>query len=146
MPTEISKREKRKFEMAKKAALESDFKTQVGCAVYHKGKLIATGYSTNKTHPLQYRFNKVRNFDRDGKNCIDKAHAEMMALSKVQKMDVKMSEVTFYVFRVCKSRQFALSRPCEACYCALKEAGVKDVRYTTNHGVAREWIGCDTGP
>ena len=137
---DISKREKRKFEVAKKAALESDFKTKVGCAVYLKGKLLATGHSTNKSHPMQYEFNKYRHFDRDGKSCIDKAHAEMMALAKIQKMNIKMSDVTFYIVRICKSRPYAIAYPCAACYRALIEAGVRDIRYTTNYGVAREWI------
>lgn len=136
----ISSRELRRFEMARRSAMASDFKTQVGCAVYHKGKLIVTGYSTEKTHPLQSRFNRERAFSRDGKNCADKAHAEMMALAKLRNMSVKMSEVTFYIVRLCKARPYGLARPCPACQAALREAGVKDIRYTTNQGVAREWF------
>ena len=64
----------------------------------------------------------------------------MMALAKLQKMDVKMSEVTFYIVRMCKARPYGLARPCEACMQALKAAGVRDIRYTTDVGVAREWI------
>jgi deoxycytidylate deaminase len=126
--------------MARRAALESDFKVKVGCAVYHKGKLLTMGWSTNKTHPLQFEYNKVRDFDRSGKCCIDKAHAEMMALARLKKMNVKMSDVTFYVARVCKSRPYAIARPCRACQAALIEAGVRDIRYTTDYGYAREWI------
>ena len=126
--------------MAKRAARNSDFKVKVGCAVFYKGKLLTTGYSTNKTHPLQFEYNKVRDFDRTGKCCIDKAHAEMMALARLKKMNVKMSDVTFYVARICKSRPFAMARPCKACYQALLEAGVKDVRYMTDYGYSREWI------
>lgn len=127
--------------MAKRAALNSDFKVRVGCAVFYKGKLIATGYSTNKTHPLQFEYNKIRDFDRSGKCCIDKAHAEMMALAKLKKMDVKMSDVTFYIVRLCKSRPLGMARPCAACYRALVEAGICDVRYSTDRGFGQEWIG-----
>lgn len=126
--------------MARRSALGSDFKTQVGCAVYEKGKLIATGASTEKTHPMQFEYNKLRQFDRDGKNCADKAHAEMIALAKLKNMDVKMSDVTFYIVRLCRARPFGMARPCPACQAALRDAGVQDIRYTTNSGVAREWF------
>jgi len=134
-----SKIEKR-FRRAVKAALESDFRVQVGCAVYNKGKLITTGASTNKTHPLQHKFNSYRDFDCNANLCLDKAHAEMIALSRLKSIDIDMKDVTFYVVRLCKSQPFGLARPCKACLTALRNAGVRRVCYSTQHGYAEERI------
>lgn len=129
--------------MARRAALTSDFKVRVGCAAYYKGKLIATGASMEKTHPMQHVYNFERSFDRTGKNCIDKVHAEMQVLSKLKKMDIKMSEVTLYIVRLCKARPFGIARPCPACMFALRQAGIVSIYYTTNTYYAKEWIGLD---
>ena len=89
---------------------------------------------------MQSEYNKMRTFDRSGKNCEDKAHAEILALAKLKNMDVKMSDVTFYIVRLCKARPYGMARPCPACMKALKDAGVRTVFYTTNTNYAKEWI------
>lgn len=133
---------KRRFEIAKKAAMKSDFRVQVGCAVYYKNKLIAIGASTNKTSPLQKKYNVFRKFDRNSGNCLDKAHAEIIALSKIKKKNINMSEVVFYVVRVCKSEMLSMARPCPACTMALMDAGVRKIFYTTEHnGYSMEVFG-----
>ena len=138
----LTRRELRHFQMAFKAAGESDFRVKVGCAAYIGDKLIATGCSQNKTHPMQQKFNVLREFDRNGQCCLDKIHAEMKVLTKLRTMDIRMSDVTIYVVRICKARPFGLARPCRACLVALSNAGIRDVRYTTDfQGYAREWIG-----
>lgn len=134
-----SKIEKR-LNKAMVVATTSDFRVKVGCVVYNKGKLIATGASTNKTHPLQHKFNSYREYDNSNGACLDKAHAEMVALSKIKNMDIDMRNVTFYIARLCKSQAFGLARPCKACMRALREAGVRRICYTTEYNYVQEMI------
>lgn len=127
------------FSLARKAAEESTFKVRVGAIAVYRGKIIASASSTNKTDPMQYTYNKYRSFNQVGA-CLPKAHAEIGLVKKMLKTAVPVQEVKVYVYRLCKSRDKGIARPCDACMRALKDAGIRVVYYTTDFGYAKEWI------
>ena len=62
----ISKSDERLFTKARQAALQSDYhREHVGCIAVYQGKIIGVGYNSEKTHPIQYYYNKYRNNDRN---------------------------------------------------------------------------------
>lgn len=133
-------REYKFFNAAKKAAEQSDFKVHVGAIAVYKRKIIASAASQNKTHTLQKIYNgKYRNFSQIGLS-LPKVHAEIALLVKLKRMDVPMRDVSVYIYRTCKSRESGLARPCAACFAALREAGIRSIGYSTDVGVALEWI------
>lgn len=132
-------RDYRFFEAARKAAGDSTFKVHVGAVAVWRGRVIASAASLDKTEPLQKTYNRLRSFNQVGL-CLPKAHAEISLIKKVMKLDVPMREIKIYVYRTCKSRDKGIARPCEACFAALKDAGIRVVYYTTDHGFAKEWI------
>ena len=127
------------FEAARKAAEGSDFKVHVGAVAVYKRRIVAAAASRNKTHSMQKVYNRYRSFNQVGL-CLPKLHAEIGILAKLKKMDIPMQDVSIYVYRVCKSRDHGLARPCGACLAAIRDSGIRRVYYTTDFGVAVEVI------
>ena len=133
----------RYFKFARNASLcatytgSHRFSPMIGAIAVYKGTIVATAWNTNKTSPLQARYNVYR-FSADTP---DKAHAEV---SLVQKLRWKFgdsldwSKVTIYLYREYKDGKLAQSRPCPSCMTLLKELGIKKIYYTTEDGYAEE--------
>lgn len=138
---ELLVRDYRFFEAARKAACESDFKVKVGAVAVWRRKVIASAYSSSRTETMQYQYNKYRNFNQTG-HCLPKSHAEINLVKKVLKLNVNPRDVEVYVYRVCKSREKGLAKPCRACQMALIDAGFRVVYYSTDFGYAKEWFDC----
>lgn len=115
------------FEYARQASVESDFKVHVGCIAVYRGKVIATGGSSEKTSPVMARYNIYRHFE-DNNSVAHKLHAEISVLNKIKKMDIDFSKVSLYVWR--GNNGAMLSRPCPACMAAIKDIGIKHVFYS----------------
>lgn len=133
-------RDMRFFNAAKSAALESDFKIKVGAIAVYGGKIVASCYSQNKTHPLQRKYNQYRDFKQEGL-VFDKLHAEIGLLAQIKKLDIDMRNVSVYVYRICRCREHGMARPCSGCMKALLDAGIVHVYYSTDIGFAYERIG-----
>ena len=134
-------RDYRFIEAARKAALESDFPTRVGAIAVYGGRVIASAFSSQKTNPLQSKYNIYRKFQTDCADCLPKVHAEISLITKLRRVqNIDLKRVKVYVYRVCKSRDKGLARPCKACLIALRDAGIRAVYYTTDFGYAHEWI------
>ena len=140
----LGARDYRFFEYARKIAFQSDFKTRIGAVAVYSGKVIASAASSEKTNPLQKKYNRFRNFTADCIDSLPKVHAEIGIMSKLKRMQgVDFKRVTVYVFRLCKARDMGLARPCEACRRALMDLGIRNIYYSTDSGFAREWLGAD---
>ena len=127
------------FELARGVALQSDFhKAHVGCIITYKGRPIATGHNSNKTHPMQKKYNKYRENDQTGP-FIHKLHAEIQALAKLKK-ELNPKKMSIYIYRTRKDQDFGLARPCPSCMKAIYDSGIRNVFYTTNYGFAHEII------
>ena len=130
----------RYFEQSRKVALGSEFdRTHVGCIAVYKGKIIATGHNSEKTHPMQKKYNKYRK-PATNLNMPPKVHAEVKCISKIRSMDIDFKKVKVFVYRVRYDQPYGMARPCPACMQALKDLGIRDVYYTTDMGFAHERI------
>lgn len=116
---------------AKEASKQATYPRQkLGSVLVYGNKIIAIGYNTNKTTPVQYRYNKYRGFkDFHAKNN-GSAHAEIYTLIKTRYLDVDWNNTILYIYRELKSGQLALSMPCLACSTALSERGIGTVIFS----------------
>lgn len=128
----------RLFQVAKQVAEMSDFKKcKIGCVVVYKGKIIGMGFNTNKTHPLQKEYNKLR-FKGDSNP--HSMHAEIHALMPLRNTDIEWNKVSIYVYRISKKYPGcpALSRPCPSCMAYMKSLDIKNIYYTTYESPVHE--------
>lgn len=134
----ITKFDRRMLAAAHKAALLSDFDSfHTGCVIVYKKHIIGMGSNSDKTHPMQAKYNQYRNFNKT-KNCIKHSvHAEIDALNSIPYVigkEVEWSKVKVYIYRICPGRVggYGLAKPCEACIQALRDIGIKHIYYTGN--------------
>ena len=129
------------FKLAKNASKLSDYnrkKIHIGAILVYKNKIIANGWNTQKTSPVQYKYNLYRqslDIDRffsanDHPPCI---HAEMKCLIDSKDMDVDWSKVSLFVYRE-SGNKTRICRPCLSCEKALKDRGIKNIYYTSEKG------------
>ncbi len=130
------------FNKAKEVSKLSDFnKIHIGCIAVYKNIIIAKGYNTNKTNPLQKLYNHYRELEWvNGIQPKPKLHAEMMCILKIMHLDIDFSKVKLYIYREDLNKNLAICRPCNACMKAIKDLGIKKIYYTTNGGYKYEKI------
>ena len=133
------------LEKARQVAGTSTYKDHShGCVIAYKKHILAMASNSEKTHPMQKRYNRrYRKFERTAKPIVDSAHAEILALADIpyplaQSIDWK--QVRVYIYRACPGKRLGhgLSRPCPACMGALRDKGIKHIYYTTDDGFAYE--------
>lgn len=117
----------------------SDFKrVHIGCIAVYKNQILSVGYNTNKTHPLQKKYNKFRNINYDNVEPIPFLHAEMSCLLQIREMDIDFNKVELYIYREDRNGNLSMCRPCKACMKMIDTLGIKNIYYTTNNGYAKE--------
>lgn len=104
----------------------------------YKNHILSVGYNTNKTHPIQKKYNKYRDMEYDGIEPSSGLHAEMMALLGLKDMDIDYSKVKLYIYREDNDGKLRNCRPCEACMELIDRMGIKKIFYTTENGYATE--------
>lgn len=131
--SQISKSQKKKFDISRAVSLYGEHETaKIGAAIFRKGELISVGFNSYKTHTI---FNDISN---PYKTSTFVLHAEMAAILKARR---DLSGCDIYVYREYKKDgSMAMSRPCIACYTALKEAGIKYIYFTSREGYHKERI------
>jgi len=97
---------------------------QLRATVFDKrGRTLAVGHNSyEKTHPLQSEFAQLA-----GKPDALFLHAEIDALRKVKDWS-KIHSI--YVERYTKKGVPALAKPCKICERAIRQAGIKTVKFT----------------
>ena len=131
------------FKFAQKASEEASYtgtrsSPAIGAACEYKGAMIGTAANSNKTSPLQARYNVYRYNDD---STAPKVHAEIALLQKIRWKfgnNIDWNKVHFYTYREYKDGRLANSRPCPACLEAMRQAGIKKFAYTTENGYAEE--------
>ena len=133
----------RYFKFAREASMNATytgshrFSPMIGAVAIYKGSIVATAWNTNKTSPLQARYNMYR-FNADTP---DKCHAEVSLIQKIRWKfgdSIDWSKLYIYLYREYKNGALAPSRPCPSCMAMLQELGVKKIYYTTDSGFAEE--------
>lgn len=135
---------KRYFKFAREASQHATytgsrkFSPAIGAVAIYKGSIVGTAFNSNKTSPLQAKYNIYRFRDSD---TLDKVHAEMSLIQKLRWKfgdSINWSKVQIYLYREYKDGALAPSRPCPSCLALIKELGIKKIAYTTEDGYAEE--------
>ena len=121
----------RNFRKARAASQLSDFPHHhLGAVIAFGSRVVAVGYNSTKTNPIQKFYKTERNFESDTKNN-GMVHAEMACLIQTKNLDVDWSKASIYIYREHKDGSTALAKPCAACQKALQARGIKNIFYTT---------------
>lgn len=132
----IPKRAYKFLNLASAASILSDVKRyQLGAVITKGTDVLAVGFNQEKSHPLQKKYNRERGVDSEWSFL----HAEISALSKVKNKKLLHGAV-MYTSRKFKCGSNANARPCAACMKAIHDFGIRQIIYTTDHGVASEII------
>lgn len=100
---------------------------RVGAALFSKSNLIALGFNTyGQTHP----FTQDKGFNRS-------IHAEIRCLLKRRHFD-KNAGLVLYTWRERDDGTPGCSKPCVMCELAIREAGVRRVRFLSGCGQMEE--------
>lgn len=134
--------DKKMFKAAHDEALKSDYdRIKVGCVITYKHTIIGRGCNGNRSHPMQKAYNRrYRKFNNcNGQFINDSIHAEICALNSISfvtGIQTDFSKCNVYIFRVCPGKKlgFGNSKPCSACYHALKDCGFKSIFFTSDEG------------
>ena len=133
--------------MARQQALRSQFdRFHLGCVITYKGRVIGKGSNSDKTDPLQKRYNKERKFNKCGTQPVKHSvHAEIAALKSIPypiQKNINWSKVKIYIFRISNGKPLSqgCSRPCKGCLKALRDKGIQNIYYTTDDGFVYEKI------
>ena len=135
----------RYFKFAKQAAQWADYQgtrsaPAIGAIAVYKGTIVADAWNTNKTSPLQARYNVYRYAPADTP-C--KAHCETQLIQKLRWKfgdSLDWTKVHIYLYREYKDGSLAPSRPCPSCMAMLRDLNIKKIMYTTEDGFAEEKI------
>lgn len=128
------KKDIRFFQAAKVISqLSQHHRFKVGAVITYKNKLISAGTNTEKSHPVQKRYDKDRGFPTHH-GC----HAEVRAILN-GKSDI-LTGCSIYVYRETKNGRLANSRPCSACVKMIKDYNIKKIYYTTEDGYCEETL------
>lgn len=136
--------DKRMFHAAKTEAEKSTFnRFKVGAVITYKNRIIGQGHNSDKTDPMQQRYNELyRNFNNvDGSYIKHSIHAEISAIKSIPYVvgkEIDFSKCNIYIYRICKGKPkgYGLSRPCPACANALRDIGIRNIFYTDNYGLS----------
>ena len=140
----ITKSDYKFFEMARKEAEKSDFGTfKLGAVLVFKKHVIGRGHNSNKTSPMQKKYNRYRQFNDSANGIHHSVHAEIAALNSVPypvAETVNWSDVKIYIYRISKGKDLGmgLSAPCPACRAALRDLGIQHLYYSGDNSFIYE--------
>lgn len=135
---QLTKSHRAYFKAAKAMSEMSSFKNQhIGAVAVYKHKIISSGTNSNKTNPIQKRFN-IHRFSVDTPHTV---HAELACLLPlINRKDINFSDVSLYIYREHKSGDLALARPCASCEALIRSLGIRNIYYTGNQSYISEEI------
>lgn len=114
---------------------------RIGAIVVDKQGNTYTGSNSNKSHPMQRRYNKRRFGMEIHDTIVHTLHAEMAAIKNAINKRVDLNGAAIYVSRVGgKNTKYGMCRPCKACMGAIQAVGITDIFYTTEQGIAHERV------
>lgn len=128
---------KRFLDLARCAALFSDFeKTKIGTVITIQGKVVARGFNSSKTHPIQKKQNTNRtNFHDDDRH---NTHSEIAAMNNAK--DIDLSKAEMHIYHIGRNGKQKMARPCAGCMEMIKSKGIKTIHYSTPDGFATEFL------
>jgi deoxycytidylate deaminase len=135
---ELTKKDKAYFNIAKEVSKLSDFpRVQIGACAVYKHKVISTGCNSQRTSPLQKKYNKYRFSVETRHTC----HAETSCLkSLIGRKDIDFKNVELYVYREYRNGNLALAKPCASCMELIKNLGIRHIYFTGDQSYISEEI------
>ena len=128
------------FDMAKKVSELSTFhkpRIRIGCLVVYGHRIIGSGFNSDKTSPVQKKYNRLR-FSEESPHSL---HAEISALLPLlNNKDIDFSKVKIFTYREKQDHTLGKSRPCKSCMALIKDLGIKNIYYTTDDGYCHEVV------
>jgi deoxycytidylate deaminase len=115
------------------AALSTHPKAHIGAVLVVGRDIISVGVNGRKSHPLQKYYNKFRFLDDNAHHLM---HAELEALVRGRAMI--RSNATMYIYRLLRTGEQGMCRPCGGCMRALSDYKIGNIVYSTNNGFAHE--------
>lgn len=135
---ELSKKDMAYFNIAKEVSKLSDFpRVKIGACAVYKHKVISTGCNSQRTSPLQKKYNQYRFTVDTPHTC----HAETSCLKPlIGRKDIDFKNIELYIYREYKSGMPGLARPCESCMRLISELGIRHIYYTGDNSYINEEI------
>lgn len=136
----LTRSQKSFFDIAKKVSELSTYhrkNVKIGCLVVLGHRIIGSGYNSDKTSPVQRKYNKLR-FSEETPH---RLHAEISALLPLlNNKDIDFSKVKIFTYREKADHSLGKSRPCKSCMALIKDLGIKHIYYTTDDGYCHEVV------
>ena len=140
MYNDLTNSQKSFFDIAKKVSELSTFhrkNVKIGCLIVSGHRIISSGYNSDKTNPIQKKYNRLR-FSEDTPH---RLHAEVSALLPLlNNKDIDFSKVKIFTYREKADHSLGKSRPCKSCMALIKDLGIKHIYYTTDDGYCHEVV------
>lgn len=139
----MTNKQRKFFAHAKAASEMSSFpRIHIGCIVTYGNKIVGVGFNSQKSSPLQKKYNQYRNFDIEDSNTEPQhlMHAEIAALGQLKNLGIDTSRCEVWIYRETLNHELAISRPCSGCLQYIKDLKIKKIHYTTPLGYADEEI------
>ena len=109
----------------------SNHRFKVGAAIVKGNKIISLGCNSHKTTP--FIRNKISNT-----TAVDRLHAEMSCILRAKG---DLSKCKIYIARIVAVKSgLAIAKPCSLCMAMIKEAGIKEIVYSTAYGWEKERV------
>ena len=113
---------------------------KVGCIIVEKGRIIARGVNSTKTHPLAAAFSKHP--------LAIYLHAEMGAIIKANRISSNFSNASLYVARrtLTNTRKHdgcGLAKPCNGCAAAIAHFNFGLIAYSLDSGAKMNYVTVD---
>ena len=129
---EISKKQERYFELARRLAYQSDYEGfRHGAILLRGGSVINASFNKSNFCSFGQQF-------REPNTGSATLHAELGTILGVDRSRTQGSDV--YVARINNDGVFRMSKPCPMCQNAMRYCGVSRVYYTTGEGSGIEMM------
>lgn len=132
----ITNFDEKMFNAARKVAKNSSFDNfHMGCVIVYKKHIIGAAANSDKTHPMQAKYNQYRHFNKTKNGIKHSVHAEIAAINSIPYTvgrEIEWSKVKIYIYRLSPGKPggYGLSRPCPGCMQAIRDMGIQHVYYT----------------
>ena len=127
------------FKFAREASKKADYhgssgSPAIGTIAVYKGSIVAEAWNTNKTSPLQAKYNVYR---YNNPSLPAKLHSEVAIIHRLRWKfgdNLDWSKVEIYNYREYKDGSLACSKPCRSCEKCLLDFGIRTICWTDSDG------------
>lgn len=103
--------------------------------ILYKGRLIATGLNSIKTHPINLRNKKISKITGEDYTKQKQTCSELNAIVKLKRLtNIDTRKCTLINLRYDRNNKLAIAKPCMSCVSLLKYHSFKQVIWSTGYG------------